>query len=126
SSPKSIIPKTAKLHISGSRNSPTTIAATQGATTATNPSETTPLTASAPKSATSASNSPLPVALVPRYQLSTADAHACINPINDSYAPIEHWQWMASLWRGCVGPDITIYIRGCEKDELNKYGGGTP
>ena len=33
---------------------------------------------------------------------------------------------MASLWRGCVGPDITIYIHGCEKEELSKYGGGTP
>ena len=30
---------------------------------------------------------------------------------------------MASLWRACVGPDITVYIRECEKDELNQLKG---
>lgn len=126
-SSKSIIPKTAKLRISGLNNdSPTSITTRKSA--AASSAATTPISATTSKSASTASTTtlPLPVALVPRYQLSTADAHACANPINDSYAPIEHWQWMASLWRGCVGPDITIYIRGCEKEELNKYGGGTP
>ncbi|KAI1944901.1 slightly ste11-like protein [Ophidiomyces ophidiicola] len=66
------------------------------------------------------------IALVPQYQLSTADAHACTTPINDAYAPIDHWQWMASLWRGCVGPDVTICIRDCEKEELETYGEGNP
>ncbi|KAF7592461.1 hypothetical protein BBP40_000242 [Aspergillus hancockii] len=66
---------------------------------------------------------PIPVALIPRYQLTTADAFACSVPIGDSYAPLDHWQWMASLWRACVGPDITVYIRECEKDELERLGG---
>ncbi|KMU88893.1 hypothetical protein CIHG_06695 [Coccidioides immitis H538.4] len=66
------------------------------------------------------------IALVPRYQLSTADAHACATPINDSYAPIDHWQWMASLWRGCVGPDVTVYVQDCEHEELIKFGEGNP
>ncbi|EEP80269.1 predicted protein [Uncinocarpus reesii 1704] len=66
------------------------------------------------------------IALVPQYQLSTADAHACATPINDAYAPIDHWQWMASLWRGCVGPDITVHIRSCYKEELAEFGEGNP
>lgn len=70
--------------------------------------------------------SPLPVALVPRYQLTTADAFACSTPISDCYAPIDHWQWMASLWRACVGPDITIHIRECDQSELDQYGPGNP
>ncbi|KAJ5585554.1 High mobility group superfamily [Penicillium hispanicum] len=65
----------------------------------------------------------MPIALVPRYQLTTADAFACSVPINDSYAPLDHWQWMASLWRTCVGPDITVYIRECSKEELDRAGG---
>ena len=65
----------------------------------------------------------MPVALVPRYQLTTADAFACSIPINDSYGPLDHWQWMASLWRTCVGPDITVYIRECSRDEFERAGG---
>ncbi|CAI7604668.1 unnamed protein product [Penicillium bialowiezense] len=64
----------------------------------------------------------VPVALVPRYQLSTADAFACSTPIGDSYAPLDHWQWMASLWRACVGPDITVYVRECGKEEVERMG----
>jgi len=33
---------------------------------------------------------------------------------------------MASLWRACVGPDITVYIRECEREELERYGSGNP
>ena len=69
---------------------------------------------------------PFRIALVSRYQLTTTDVHACTMPIRDSYTPTDHWQWMASLWRGCVGPDITILIRDCEKDEHDKFGGGNP
>ena len=69
---------------------------------------------------------PIPIALVPRYQLTTADLYACAIPINDAYAPLDHWQWMASLWRACVGPDVTVYIRECEKEEVDRYGGGSP
>lgn len=68
----------------------------------------------------------MPVALVPRYQLTTADAFACTIPINDRYALLDHWQWMASLWRACVGPDVTIHIRECERDEMERHGSGNP
>ena len=58
-----------------------------------------------------------------QYQLTTADAYACSVPIYDLYGPLDHWQWMASLWRTCVGPDITVYIREYKKDELEHLKG---
>jgi HMG box factor len=105
-SPKTIIPKTANMSI----NSPTH--------SSENGSESSHIS-----SGTNTSHGSIPVALVPRYQLTTADAFACSIPINDSYAPLDHWQWMASLWRACVGPDITVYIHECTKDELDRAGG---
>lgn len=105
-SPKTIMAKTASLHI----NSP--------AQSSENGSETSAMTP-----CPSVRDGAVPVAIVPRYQLTTADAFACSIPINDSYAPLDHWQWMASLWRACVGPDITIYIRECSREELERAGG---
>ena len=102
-SPKTIIPKTATLQI----NSP--------AQSSENGSEGSVVS--------SGSHTTLPIALVPRYQLTTADTFACSIPINDSYTALDHWQWMASLWRACVGPDITVYIRECTRDELDRAGG---
>jgi len=71
----------------------------------------------------------IPIAIIPRYQLSHADAFACSIPIADAYSPADHWQWMASLWRGVVGPDLTIVVRGGAVDtptggEVAKGGGG--
>lgn len=102
-SPKAIIPRTANLQI----HSP--------AQSSENGSESSVLSSCSP--------SPLPIALVPRYQLTTADAFACSIPISDSYGPLDHWQWMASLWRACVGPDITVYIRECSREEMDRVGG---
>lgn len=85
-----------------------------------------PVTSSATGSVARSFPNPIPIAIVPRYQLTTADAFACAIPINDSYAPLDHWQWMASLWRACVGPDITVYIQECDKEKLERYGGGNP
>jgi HMG box factor, other len=66
----------------------------------------------------------LPLALVPGgFSLSTSDSFALRIPINDSYAPVDHWQWMATLWRGIVGPDLTIYVSNVSRDEMNKMGG---
>jgi HMG box factor len=66
----------------------------------------------------------LPIALVPRgFSLTTSDTFALRIPINDSYAPVDHWQWMATLWRGIVGPDLAIYVNRVGRDEMNKYGG---
>jgi HMG box factor len=85
-SPRTIIPTTASLSI----KSPTRVASPE---------------------ATSSKTS-VPTAIVPRYQLTTVDVAAVSMAITDSYSPNDHWRWLASLWRGCVGPDITIVLRG--------------
>lgn len=103
-SPKTIIPQTASLQI----DSPA-LSSESGVDSIPSP----------PRSAPAF----MPVALVPRYQLTTADAFACSIPIEDFYGPLDHWQWMASIWRSCVGPDVTVYIRECEKEELERLGG---
>ncbi|KAI9367251.1 hypothetical protein BJX61DRAFT_538213 [Aspergillus egyptiacus] len=104
-SPRTIIPKTADLRIGSPPQS-----SENGSESISSPPEST-------------SSGALPVALVPRYQLTTADAYACMVPIEDSYGPLDHWQWMASLWRGNVGPDITVYIRECSMHEMKQFGG---
>ena len=62
---------------------------------------------------------PTPIAIIPQYQLSLTDAAASRCPIKDAYAPIDHWQWMATLWRGVVGPDITVVIKGVDNSGNN-------
>ncbi|KAF2654083.1 hypothetical protein K491DRAFT_717491 [Lophiostoma macrostomum CBS 122681] len=52
-----------------------------------------------------------PVLILPTYQLHASDAYTSRIPIQDAYSPTDHWQWMATLWRGTVGPDLTIYIK---------------
>ncbi|KAI9741184.1 MAG: hypothetical protein M1834_002897 [Cirrosporium novae-zelandiae] len=72
------------------------------------------------------SNAPIPIALVPNYQLTTCDIFSSHMPINDSYSAIDHWQWMATLWRGCVGADVTVIVTEVEDNkEMERYGGGT-
>ncbi|KAH8892050.1 hypothetical protein GQ53DRAFT_806406 [Thozetella sp. PMI_491] len=62
----------------------------------------------------------LPVALVPSgFSLTISDRFASTVPIQDSYAPVDHWQWMATLWRGIVGADLVIYVRSANEAELN-------
>lgn len=65
---------------------------------------------------------PFPVALLPRYQLSTVDTASLTMPITDSYLPIDHWQWAAALWRGCVGADVTIVV---QDDQFSSVSGGS-
>lgn len=55
-----------------------------------------------------------PVIILPTYQLHASDVYTSRIPIQDAYSPTDHWQWMATLWRGTVGPDLTIYIRSPE------------
>lgn len=52
----------------------------------------------------------VPIALLPCFQLSHTNAFASRILITDTYAPVDHWQWMASLWRGIIGPDVTIAL----------------
>ncbi|EGZ70041.1 hypothetical protein NEUTE2DRAFT_91123 [Neurospora tetrasperma FGSC 2509] len=63
-------------------------------------------------SSTSQNLPKLPIALLPLgYSLTYSDRFACTIPIADAYAPVDHWQWMATLWRGIVGPDLTVYVK---------------
>lgn len=64
-----------------------------------------------------------PVLIMPTYNLRAADAWASRIPITDNYSPADHWQWVATLWRGIVGPDITIYIKDVSQGEMEMTGG---
>ncbi|KAI9777111.1 MAG: hypothetical protein M1839_009067 [Geoglossum umbratile] len=81
-----------------------------------------PPTTTTPSSSSSSSQPhPHPISLLPHYILTRSNTAASHIPINDRYAPVDHWQWMATLWRGCVGPDFTVYARAdCPPDEFAK------
>ncbi|KAK7613967.1 hypothetical protein JOL62DRAFT_630824 [Phyllosticta paracitricarpa] len=51
-----------------------------------------------------------PILILPTFTLSAANAWAARIPIADAYSPADHWQWLATLWRGIVGPDVTVYV----------------
>jgi hypothetical protein len=75
------------------------------------------------KDSTTPPDSPLmstsikPVIILPTFQLQASIAYASRIPIQDAYSPTDHWQWMATLWRGTVGPDLTLYVRGYDPKE---------
>ncbi|RYO90000.1 hypothetical protein DL764_008513 [Monosporascus ibericus] len=62
----------------------------------------------------------LPVAVVSDgYSLTASDKWANALPINDAYRAEDHWRWVATLWRGIVGADLTVYVQRCTTaDEL--------
>ncbi|KAF2639418.1 hypothetical protein P280DRAFT_481549 [Massarina eburnea CBS 473.64] len=76
-----------------------------------------------PPPPTSPTSSRKPVIILPTYQLHASDAFASKIPITDVYSPMDHWQWMATLWRGTVGPDLTIYVKTESKEEREKGSG---
>lgn len=60
--------------------------------------------------ATSNRNFRVPIALLPTgYSLSVSDKFAERIP-KDSLNANDHWMWVAQLWRGIIGPDLTIYV----------------
>ncbi|ROW03751.1 hypothetical protein VMCG_05413 [Cytospora schulzeri] len=71
-----------------------------------------------------ASNTFLPVALISDgFSLTLSDKFASTVAITDPYSPVDHWQWMATLWRGIVGPDLVVYVKGLTAEELVNNGG---
>ncbi|ORY55110.1 uncharacterized protein BCR38DRAFT_357179 [Pseudomassariella vexata] len=61
----------------------------------------------------------LPVAVLSTgYSLSISDKYAAAVPINDTYSREDHWRWVATLWRGIVGADLTIYVTKASEDEI--------
>lgn len=58
----------------------------------------------------------IPIAIVPHYQLTTVDTCSIALPIFDNYDPLTHWRWHATLWRGCVGPDVSVVIKSAHEN----------
>ncbi|KAG9185749.1 hypothetical protein G6011_07080 [Alternaria panax] len=58
-----------------------------------------------------------PVIILPTFQLQASVAYASRISIQDAYSPTDHWQWMATLWRGTVGPDLTLYVKSYDPKE---------
>lgn len=58
-----------------------------------------------------------PIIILPTFQLHASVAYASRVPIQDAYSPTDHWQWMATLWRGIVGPDLTLYVKNFDVKE---------
>ncbi|KAK3304061.1 uncharacterized protein B0T15DRAFT_228473 [Chaetomium strumarium] len=70
-----------------------------------------PVPASPPSGQNQKPKPKLPIAFLPSgFSLTLSDRFACAAPISDAYAPVDHWQWMATLWRGIVGPDLVVYV----------------
>ncbi|KAK2878211.1 hypothetical protein FQN49_001060 [Arthroderma sp. PD_2] len=109
---QSIIPKTEDLHLTSADSSEIVYTPNSSETVHTPTS--------------SSSDSAFRIALVPRYQLATTEAHVCSTSTSGSHDPIDHWERMAVQWGSCVGPDITVYIRDCDQDEMSRYGEGNP
>jgi len=47
--------------------------------------------------------------LVNRYMVSRSDS-ASARLSSGGLSALQHWQWCATVWRGCIGPDMTIYV----------------
>lgn len=64
----------------------------------------------------------IPVALIKNgFSLTHSDKFACATTINlGHYKPMDHWQWMATLWRGIVGADLVVYIQTSPEEEMDK------
>ncbi|EPE03784.1 hmg box transcriptional [Ophiostoma piceae UAMH 11346] len=60
----------------------------------------------------------MPIALITGgYSLTISDRYAMTVPIKDAYAPLDHWEWMAMMWRATAAPDLVIYI-DCDAGEV--------
>lgn len=59
---------------------------------------------------TSQASGKLPILLLNRYILSRTDSAAANLP-QEGLTPLQHWQWAASIWKGCVGADMTILVK---------------
>ncbi|KAI6252264.1 hypothetical protein MCOR19_011122 [Pyricularia oryzae] len=65
----------------------------------------------------------MPVALITGgFSLHISDWFASRVSITDAYAPVDHWQWMATLWRGIVGPDLVVYVRKSKAEDIRAFG----
>ncbi|KAK8006680.1 hypothetical protein PG991_012977 [Apiospora marii] len=79
-----------------------------------------PSSVSATSAPDTSNSSKVPVAVFGTgYSLTQSDRYAAALPMTDAYQPEDHWKWVATLWRGIVGPDLTIYVKLCQSaDEV--------
>lgn len=72
----------------------------------------------------SSSLSRSPIVIIDRYILSQCNeaAHK-LSMDSDTQSAIEHWYWCASIWRGCVGADMTILIK--DESAFTSHGSNT-
>lgn len=68
--------------------------------------------------------SKIPLLLISNYILSGSNAWACMLPISDVYSPADHWAWTATLWRGIIGADLTVYVRNSEQERAEPVSAG--
>jgi hypothetical protein len=79
--------------------------------------------AQTPPQSADATSHKVPVALVKDgFSLTVSDRLACTSAISDTYQIQDHWQWMASLWRGTVCPDLVVYAKPSGEDEVGSLG----
>ncbi|KAF2969466.1 hypothetical protein GQX73_g4138 [Xylaria multiplex] len=70
-----------------------------------------------------ATSTRLPVAILSDgYSLTFSDRYAGALHVNDAYRADDHWQWVATLWRGIVGADLTVYVKRAADEAV--AGGG--
>lgn len=48
--------------------------------------------------------------LINRYILSRSET-AAVRLTPDGLTPYAHWQWCTSIWKGCIGADVTIFVQ---------------
>jgi HMG box factor len=90
-------------------------------------SDVSPSTVNIPTNQSNTKIKTLPIALLPSgFSLTLSDRFACSIPITDAYEAVDHWQWMATLWRGIVGADLVVYVHSSATDggESGAPGGG--
>ena len=61
----------------------------------------------------------IPLIVLERYQIYASDTFAAKIAIKDNYSPVDHWQWMATMWRDIVGPNITVYLKDTPAEEIS-------
>ncbi|KAL5625086.1 hypothetical protein BROUX41_005146 [Berkeleyomyces rouxiae] len=61
----------------------------------------------------------IPVALVTGgFRITLATRAALRIPIEDAYTPTDHYQWMASIWRCVIGPDLTVNVLSVREEDF--------
>ncbi|KAI0181798.1 hypothetical protein GGR52DRAFT_56182 [Hypoxylon sp. FL1284] len=64
----------------------------------------------------------LPVAVVADgWSLTISERYAGLLRVKDAYSARDHWQWLATLWRGNISADLTIHVLRVPEAEIHCY-----